>query len=285
MRYQSDLTTVEAVSRQLVKANPGTVGTPDQAQYDDLYDYLADIIPEVSDYIETTCGVSFVPYKEDKIMYFHDIRLFELWDAKTRLLKLPDEVLSVNTVTWNETLLAATDFRTHPTDEYAGWGLLFNPSTSLPWNTEFNAGVELSATWGWHLNASQMYSTVETITINDTTTSITVADSTRYEVRGYLRCENELMQITDKPNTTVLTVLRGVNGHTAAAHSARALQIYNVVRGVQHVATRMSAYLYQKRLDVGGTVQIGESAFLLDALPVTVKEMMKMRQVWSFGHI
>jgi hypothetical protein len=105
-----------------------------------------------------------------------------------------------------------------------------------------------------------------------------------------VRCENELMQIRDRtvnddPTSDTITVLRGVNGYTAAAHSSKALQVYNVLPGVRHVATRMSAWLYQKRLDVGGTVQLSDTAFLLDQLPVTVKSMMAMRKKWAFGSI
>lgn len=291
MKYQSDLTTAEAVYRQLLKANPGAPLSTAQAQFDDLFDYLSDIIPEVSDYIATECGFSFVPYKEAKMMYFRDIARDDLYDPKHRLLWLPDELLVAASVTWDTTLLAATDYRLHPTDEYAAWGLLFNPATSLAWSSDFNAGIEISGTWGYALNGSQAYTTLDSsITVNSSATTIDVDDATIFEILSYVKCENELMQVVNKtintdPTSDTITVLRGVNGHTAAAHTTQPLQVYNVVRGVRHVATRMAAYLYQKRLDVGGAVQIGDSAFLIDALPASVKAMMNMRKKLSFGHV
>lgn len=290
MRYASDLTTIESVEDQLLKADPAAYATPQQSQYNNFYAYMRDIIPEVSDYIATECGFSFMPYREDKPLYFRDILAEELYDTRRRLLTLPDNLVVASSVTWDGTALAATDYRLHPTDEYAGWGMLFNPSPSVPlsWSNDFNDAIVISGTWGYMLNGTQAYTTIDSsVTIaDDTTTSITVASVAAYEILQYIRCESELMQVVSKnAGTNALTVLRGVNGHTAAAHTTKALQRYNIVRGVQHVATRMAAYLYQKRLDVGGSVQIGDSAFLLDALPVTVKAMMAMRKQWSFGHI
>jgi hypothetical protein len=290
MRYQSDLTTVEAIHAQLVKANPDVPASPQQAQYNDFYNYLMDIIPEVSDYITAYCGFSFVPYKDDKLMYFGDIARGGLYDSRQRLLWLPDELLNGTAVTWNDTLLSATDYHLYPTDEYAGWGLIFSPTASLPYSSDFNTGIEISGTWGWHLNGTQMYTTIENITVTSSATSIEVADANAYETLQYVRCENELMQIVDRdvntaPTADTITVLRGVNGHTAAAHTTAALQTYMPVRGIRHAATRMCAYLYQKRTDVGGSVQIGDAAFLLDALPITVKEMMNMRRKLTFGTV
>lgn len=287
MRYLSDLTTAESVHHQLIKADPGVPLSPQQAQFDEYLAYMQDIIPEVSDYIATECGFSFVPYKEDKLMYFYDIARFDLWDKYNSLLKLPDEMLVVSSVTWDETALAATDYRLHPTDSYAAWGLLFNPSTLQSFGDDFNDKITLSGTWGFALNPTQMYSTVDSsITVTSSATTISVTDASLYGIFQYIRCESELMQITSKNTTTdVLTVLRGVNGHTAAAHTTQPLQKYNVLPGVKHVATRMAAYLYQKRLDVGGTVQVGDAAFLLDELPATVKALMGIRTKLVFGHI
>jgi hypothetical protein len=294
MRYQSDLTTIEAVNRQLIKADPGDVTSPGQDQYDEYFLYLEDVIPEVSDYIATECGISFVPYREAKSLYFQDIAEDELYDARRRLLTLPDSLIIASSVVWNGQTLAPTDYRQYPTDEYAGWGMLFSGSPSVPllWSTGFNDAIVIDGTWGWTLNGTQAYTTIDaSVTLaDDTIDTIDVADASRYEILQYVRCESELMQVVSKavnadPASDTITVRRGVNGHTAAAHTAKALQVYNTVRGLKHVATRMAAYLYQKRLDVGGTVQVGESAFLLDALPATVKAVLKQRQQWSFGHI
>lgn len=285
MRFESDLTTIEAVGRQLLKTNPGAIITPATPQYADFYDFMKDIVPEVSDFIAGYCGFSFVPYKEDKFLSFQQIAMNQAYDPRERLLWLPDDMMIPASATWNGTLLSITDYQMYPYDSFSTWALLLTDSASVSWGQD-NDGVTIGGVWGYHLNATQPWTTIETVTLaSDTTTSVTVAASSAYEVRQYLRIENELMQITGKPDTTHLTVLRGVNGHTAAAHTAKALQTYTPVRGIRMAATRMAAYLYQKRLDVGGAVQIGDAAFLLDSLPAVVKDAMNQRRKWTFGHV
>lgn len=57
--------------------------------------------------------------------------------------------------------------------------------------------------------------------INDTTTSVTVSDGSVFPSEGNFRlnCEDELMLCTARA-TNVLTVQRGIEGTTAASHSA-----------------------------------------------------------------
>lgn len=288
-RYPSALTTVEAVGRQLKKADPAAALTPQQAQYDDFYDYMSDVVPQVSDYITGECDRSFVPYKEDKTLYFNDLARDEQYDSLRRFLWLPDELLVVSSVTWNGTALAATDYRLVTSDGAAAWGITFNPSpsVSLGWSSEFNEGIVISGIWGCHDNISAMWSTVDsTVTLaNSTVTTITVTGSASYEIWQYLRCESEYMQVTDKPSSTTLTVIRGVNGTTAAAHAAQPLQVYMPVKDIRLAATRLAAFMYEKRTDVGGTVQIGDASFRLDEMPPAVKEAINRRRKWSFGHI
>lgn len=285
MRFPSALTTVEAVARQLQKASPGTTPSPELSQYLDFYAYLADLVIQVSDYITGQCDRSFVPYREDKILYFAD-----MWDGtydrRRGFLWLPDDLIAVNTLTWDTTTLSATDYRLQNTDSVTAWGILFNPSSSLSWSSDFNAGLTVSGIWGC-IDTLNQWSTVDSsVTIADTTTvTVTVAASSAYEIWQYLRCESEYMQVTNKPSATTLTVLRGVNGTTAAAHAAKPLQTFMPVADIRMAATRLAAFFYEKRLDVGGAVQIGDSAFLLDSLPVVVKEAIKARTKLSWGHV
>ncbi len=286
-RYPSALTTVEAVGRQLSKANPSAALTPQQAQYDDFYDYMSDIVPQVSDYITGECDRSFVPYKEDKTLYFNDLEREGQYDPRRRFLWLPDDLLVVSSVAWDGVALSATDYRLTTSDIASAWAITFNPSASLAWSTEFNDGIVISGIWGYHDNLTTMWTTVSSsITLADaSTTTITVAASSAYEIWQFLRCESEYMQVIDKPSSTTLTVTRGVNGTTAAAHAAQPLQTHMPVKDIRMAATRMAAFMWEKRTDVGGTVQIGDASFRLDEMPPAVKEAIKRRRKLSFGSI
>lgn len=61
----------------------------------------------------------------------------------------------------------------------------------------------------------------ETITINDSATTLTVANAKQYQVGNILRSDNELMRVTAIASGTTLTVVRGYAGTTAAAHTAK----------------------------------------------------------------
>jgi len=283
-RYPSALTTVEAVARQLGKADPSAVMTPQQAQYDDFYSYMSDLVPQVSAYITGQCDRSFVPYKEDKTLYFSDLVRNGQYVPRQRLLRLPDDLIVLSSTTWNGTALEATDYRMYPSDQTAAWGMVFNPSSSLTWSSGFNDGIVISGIWGTVDSISQMWTTVDTsVTLaNSSVTSITVNASASYEIWQYLRCESEYMQVTNKLSSTTLTVLRGVNGTTAVAHTAQPLQTYMPVEDIRLAATRMAAFMWEKRTDVGGTVQVGDASFRLDEMPPAVKEAIHRRRKVTF---
>lgn len=61
----------------------------------------------------------------------------------------------------------------------------------------------------------------ETITIDGSSTSLTVADAYAYQVNTIMRSEAEVMRVTAIAGATTLTVVRGYAGTTAAAHSAK----------------------------------------------------------------
>lgn len=61
----------------------------------------------------------------------------------------------------------------------------------------------------------------EVVTIDGSATTLTVADSSVYQVGGTLRIENEVVSISALASATTLTVVRGALGTSAAAHTAK----------------------------------------------------------------
>lgn len=293
MRYTSSLTSIEMVGRQLQKAVPGVIGTPADAQYTEFYAFMGDVLPGVDDIIFTECGVSFVPYKSTYNLNHRALAANGLYDPRTGFLWLPDDMMVASEITWGGAVLSASDYLLYPANEATAWGLTFDTGV-IPAFTPgtFSASTSINATWGYHTNTSQMYEAVgANITVADTTTTvINVSNAALFEIYSYIKVESELMQVTSKaintaPTEDTITVIRGANGHTAAAHTAQPAYRYHPVRGIEMAATRMCAYLYQKRLDVGGAVQIGDAAFLLDSLPAVVKDAIRARRKLVFGHV
>lgn len=61
----------------------------------------------------------------------------------------------------------------------------------------------------------------ETITIDGSATSLTVADAYQYQVNELIKSENEVMRVTAIADATTLTVARGYAGTSAAAHTSK----------------------------------------------------------------
>lgn len=61
----------------------------------------------------------------------------------------------------------------------------------------------------------------ETITIDDSATTLTVADAYVYQIHDIIKIENEEVRVTALASATTLTIVRGYAGTTAAAHSSK----------------------------------------------------------------
>jgi hypothetical protein len=84
------------------------------------------------------------------------------------------------------------------------------------------------------LNDNPFVETARTVAAAGTT-SVTVADSTLYDVGDILEWQDDgdQMLVTAVPNATTLTVARGINGTTAAAHSSITLAKNPVFQYIQ----------------------------------------------------
>lgn len=251
--YSADYTTVQAVVTLMQKANPSTASAQVESS-DDLANITA-MIHQVSQYITDYTQRSFVPYSYTYNYYWQDNILTNSYNRNT--LFLGQDLLVLNSITWNGTALSATDYRTTPTNSTPYQTITINPFSGLvPDLSDFSNGIVISGIWGYVPSISQAWQTVESIagTLTSSATSITVASASAYEVLQYIRIDSEYMQVTARNTTTqVLTVTRGVLGTTATSHS----NPYTIAKfiphqGVQMVASRMVAWLLANR---GGIAQ------------------------------
>jgi len=283
MRYPSALTTFAAVNRQLAKADPGVTPSPAQSEYDDYFAYLRDLIYESGAWLSRYTGRTFVPERYTDTFYFVDL------ERNRRMVRgdlaLRDSVLELHTVTWDDTELAFTSYRMVDDTLQTSSLLRFSSQASLAFNTgDFNAGIEIDASWCFHAHVPVAYTTIDSNVslANATVTTISVTSGAAYEVLQYLRCEEEMMHITGISGNT-LTVERGKNGTTAAAHAAQPLQRFNVQSDVQLAATRVVAFLYERRTAVGNVSQVLDGSVVMDALPSEVVQVINFYMDLSIG--
>jgi hypothetical protein len=265
MRYQVDLTTPEAVARQLNTVNPDADNIPDavrdpaDGQYADFWNYVTDQCHAVSAEIMKICNRSFVPYTAAYNWRYRDAVYLDgnLWLKEDLLLSSSFEIGGVT--------IDPASFSGIPSDVLPYMYLDVDYSTVSGVSTSWGAGYALTGTWGYVENLTQAWTVVQTgFSCTSSETTLPVADANAFETLQYIRCQTEMMQITARNVTDdELTVVRGVNGTTAAIHTAQPLEKFNVVPAIAQAATQWVAYRYIRRTPVGQTVQLPDGSVVI----------------------
>lgn len=283
MLYHVDLTTPEAVARQTNTVNPdGSVPAAilDQAtgQYVNFYAFVTEMCQAASEIITEQTGRSFVPYRADLSIVWADV----VSDIRRGRLPLPDDLLIPSELTFGDLDIAGTDYRVSPTNS-TPYDALYLSNTSMTGAVyEFGSAFTVSGTWGYVTSLATAWTLMQaSLSIGSTTTTsvtVTVGTTVRYERLQYLKIGTEYMQITGIDTTTdVLTVLRGVNGTTAAIHASEALYRFNVKDDVKKAATELAVYFYTRRTSAG-SVQFSDGSVAIDSYPIATKDVIRFYQ-------
>ncbi len=257
-RYENTLTTLEEVKR---------FGNFDNTQDDAK---LKTLIRSASAQIESACMRVFVPYKATLAT---DTPL-------DTILMLPDDLLVLDELTVNGQVMTTGQYVLLDYNQWPQYAAVpTNVNTFLLWqNTPFQS-IRMEGLWGYNTNPDGMFSaTGVTLAANATSsaTTLTVSALDGIETFSYIKIGDELMQVLAVITTEAvpndiytLTVKRGVNGYTAAAHtSGDAIYLYDVPQEIYYTATNYVYYLYQVRDNFGERVQTGNGTVMLSkALP------------------
>jgi len=294
--FQSYLTTPQQIGKVLLNAKFFTsIPTEGQEQYNDFFSFTDEVIPLVSEELTKRCGgTSFIPYLDIKKKYFVTLKESNfLVNADFGLvLFLRDFLLEADEIIWDTTTLVdGTDFVVMPGDYYPYTYINFADSISSVVGRDFGTFVSIEGFWGYHKSSSQLYqATADTaITLADSTVaSITVAAITAYERYQYLRIENELLLITNRAGTA-LTVIRGVNGTTAIAHTAKPITIVKPMRDIQSLAAYVVAHNWQNRNLTTSIIQVGDIGIeipqLMPRFTSTIRHYLQLQQSLFMGAI
>ena len=127
-------------------------------------------------------------------------------------------------------------------------------------------GVEIAGVWGYGdgTSATPYVATTITGTVATTTgTSLTLSADGTVEIGHTILCESEQMYVTAL-GTLSATVERGVNGSTAAIHSAKTLYYYRYPRDIMQACIDLSVALYQNRAKKGiSSERLGDYSYTL----------------------
>ncbi len=192
-------------------------------------------------------------------------RYYDLVDS--RLLTLDADLLAITSLTDSSgnTLVEGTDVLAYPLSgpPYSRIEIKLDSGDSLNYSGTTQKALTLAGIWGWHDDWANAFE-ASGDTVQDTgggtpaATSITVSDADgvdawgvtpRFDADTLLKIEDEYLWLTAQSTATnMLTVVRGVNGSTAATH-AKTTPIY-VFKPPQDVAkhiTRWVMFLYDQK--------------------------------------
>lgn len=148
------------------------------------------------------------------------------------------------------------------------WNSWYSTYCSDAWNSPYTT---IAGVWGYNADYAHAWLEVDTLTAAITTTTgttFTVFDvdgdnpydeSPRISVGNLVQIDSEWMDVVavDDVNSLV-TVVRGVNGSTAATHAIDApVSVYLVDENIRRAVTRQTAFLYARQ-GAFDTVRVGD---------------------------
>jgi len=217
---------------------------------------LLQLLEAIADAIDDYAGRTFHPRVETK--YFSG-------NGKASML-LPDDLISVTSLKEDDTLLGTGYATTWATTDYVLAPYDAQPTNSNPERTSpytkievdrRNQGTkhslgrgqrrfELAGKWGWSESQKTTGATTsEELDISET--AIDVSSGAAFEVGQTILVESEQMYITGISSNT-LTVIRAVNGTTAATHAtAKAITILQYLNQIREASLMEAARLWTMR--------------------------------------
>lgn len=279
MKYRSAFTTLNSVMRQLAIAEEpdydlaAGIDTLITTRYSNQVARIKDLIFDVSENIVALCHQQFVPYVDTYTRTFAQLRAGREYYHHGGIATLNihhgyDDLLSADSVVWGSTTLTTAQYRVGDGQVYPACYLELD-NTALPGGgSGFSDGINITGVWGYHPNPAQLWrdsgNTVQDNPLSSSATTLNVVAGTAFETYQYIRIADEYLFITGISDNA-LTVERGVNGTTAAAHTQATqidtLRIYEVAEAATR---RRVVYLYQNPSETrrvvalpDGTIELG----------------------------
>lgn len=232
-----------------------------------------------------------------------EIRYFD-HPADASVLKVDDDLLEVVSFTTQNSgeavssddyyLMCGRSYNLMPYDRLA-----MIPDGDMPvllYSDRVQKANAVTGIWGYHEEWADAWQDSNDTVQDDpslaaATTTLTVSDvdgkdiyglSPRFKVQMLLKIEDEYAYVSGKNESAeTLTLVRGVNGTTAAEHvAATAIYVYKPMEQIVHAVRRLAAWLYGQRntpyVEQLASVEIGGVIIIPKAAPVDVQALAAM---------
>ncbi|MBN2303077.1 MAG: hypothetical protein JXQ72_01280 [Anaerolineae bacterium] len=246
-------------------------------------DLLLVLLGAASRLIETYTGRHFYPVLETRAYSYQD----PAW------LLLDADLLSLDTLTNGDgNTIDSGAYHLRPAGEAVKSGVLLDRTQAVfAHDGDPVDAIQVAGTWGFHpawpeawtdsgdsVQDNPLSASATTITVNDADAVGAAGYWARFAVGHLLRIESEYLHVLAvDAATNTLTVARGVNGTTAAAHvQDTGIDIYQPPEDVRQVCWRVAAWLYKQK-DAGFVQMAGGlrgQIAVPPALPADVEQVL-----------
>lgn len=188
-------------------------------------------------------------------------------------LQLDEDLLSITTLKTDEdddwdydNTWATTDYHLSPFNAFPKRKILTKTNGDFSFTSQ-EEGIQIGGLWGYGDGASATpYSDAGTDTaeaLDASETGVDVGDGTAFEVGQTILVESEQMFVTAISSNT-LTVVRGVNGTTAATHAtARDIYIYQYPAEITEACILIAVKLYKLKDAPYGVIGSSDTGVVL----------------------
>jgi hypothetical protein len=287
MKYRSAFCTLDSVIRQLELGESTdydlatAIDTLIATKYANSITRIHDLIYDQSEQLYNVVYRVGVPYQDTytlKGLAWRGDYWYNANEGQHRMY-LPDDLLLVNSYTWSGTALDTDDYDTIPNGTFPAEEIAIYDDVALAPPTNRTQAVVLVGIWGYHQNPASMWlnsnDTVQDVAgINSSVQEITVNNADglnpngvkRFETLQYIKVDDEFMLITGVNTVTnKLTVKRGVNGTTAAAHgNADVIATFTADDIFASAVRRRVVFLYNNPAETRRIVPLPDGTLQLD---------------------
>jgi len=234
---------------------------------------IEDILEAASRYIDGATARTFYPRVQT--------RYYDIPSSGSRQLDLDDDLLEIITLTNGDDVeVESTEYNLIGKNQSPHYAIKLKASSSVYWNYDSSGNWELIidalAIWGYHDQyATRAWSTGSTINesaeFSSSDVTLTTAAGTLFsDSDQLLKIDDEILRTTAK-STDDLTVVRGENGSTAAAHDdGTTIYIWQPIHDIQAACLQIAHSYYSRRY---GENESADSVITVGGVVITPRDI------------
>lgn len=270
-------------------ANSTLPATTTIQQYDDA-DLLTYIF-QASRALDSYARRRFYPFRQS--------RLYDIPPLSGQVLGLDEDLLQTITFTnGNGTAFTASQYTEYSPNYYPRHKLMLIPTAGAVWQYSSSGNnlnvISVDAIWGYHddygnawtlasaiNNVAGYNSTATTMTVDSIGAGIGVTIQAGNIIRFGTLATSEFARVSSIGSATSITVVRGINGSTAAIIADDTpIYVYNPMGLVQQVTRMATIDIYRKRAGAageGGTVSITGAGIVIRpaGFPIEMRDALE----------